>query len=157
MKKFAITALALLVSAPLWAAGFTPLDRAAARGLTDVASHKQPTIVALWSSDCSHCKKNLRLFATMAKAEKRLRLVSVATEPESPEIKRLLDGIPLPGERYAYGSEAPEALAYALDPTWRGELPRTFLFDGKGGKQVVSGALSEVDLRKALTLDARAR
>ena len=36
-------------------------------------------------------------------------------------------------ERYAYGDESPEALAHALDPRWRGELPRTYLFDGQGG------------------------
>lgn len=155
MKKNVFAALAVFVALPLWAAGFTPLDRATARSLTDAASQKQPTIVALWSSDCSHCKKNLRLFATMAKAEKRLRLVSIATEPESAEIKHLLDAIPLPGERYAYGGEAPEALAYALDPTWRGELPRTFLFDGKGGKAAVSGGLDQAAVRKALGLSGK--
>lgn len=150
MKKFALTALALLAAAPLWAADFVALDRAAARSLTDAAKHRQPTIVALWSSDCVHCKKNLRLFVDLAKADKRIKLVSIATEPESREIKEMLDAIPLAGERYAYGSEAPEALAYAIDPTWRGELPRTFLFDGKGGKVAVSGTVDQDAVHKAL-------
>lgn len=154
MKKIAL-ALAFLAATPLWAADFVSLDRAAARSLTDTAKYKQPTVVALWASDCVHCKKNLRLFADLAKADKRLKVVSVATEPESPELKGLLDAIPLPGERYAYGSEAPEALAYGLDPTWRGELPRTFLFDGKGGKVAISGTLDQAAVQKALGVGGR--
>lgn len=155
MRKTLFAVLALLLAAPLWAAAFSALDRPAARSLASTASHTRPTIVALWSSDCVHCKKNLRLFAEMAKTDKHLRIITIATEPESPEVKRMLDEIALPGERYAYGSEAPEALAFALDPTWRGELPRTFLFDGKGARQAVSGTLDRAAVERGLGIAGR--
>lgn len=151
MKKL-LPALFCFFVAGAWAAGFSPLDKPGARHLVQIAGHGRPTIVALWSSDCGHCKRNLGMLAALAKKEKGLRLVSVATEPESPQHQPLLDRIGLPGERYAYGSDAPEALAYALDPAWRGELPRTLLFDGKGGRQAISGVLDEARVRKALGL-----
>ncbi|MNY55238.1 hypothetical protein D3C86_1911970 [compost metagenome] len=47
----------------------------------------------------------------------------------------------MPGRHFAYGNEAPEALAFAIDPNWRGELPRTLLFDGQGGRQALSGVI----------------
>lgn len=151
MKKLLPLLFCFFVAAA-WASGIGALDKPRARSLGQAAGHARPTVVALWSSDCGHCKKNLGMLATLAKKEKGVRLVSVATEPAAPLHKTLLDGIGLPGERYAYGSDAPEALAYALDPAWRGELPRTLLFDGKGGRLAVSGVLDEARARKALGL-----
>ncbi len=152
MIRLAAPLAALFLALPAGAGGFSPLDRAAARELTDPGRHRQPTVVALWSSDCVHCKKNLGLFATLAKADRRLRVVTVATEPESPALTPLLERTGVPGERFAYGGDNPEALAYALDPAWAGELPRTLLFDGKGGRTAASGVLDEARVRAALGL-----
>jgi hypothetical protein len=58
----------------------------------------------------------------------------------------------MPAERYTYGADNPEALAYALDPNWAGELPRTYLFNGAGGKQAVSGVLTSQAVEKALKI-----
>lgn len=150
MKKI-VAALGLgLFALAAAATGFTPLDKATARALADSTSHRRPTVVALWSSDCVHCKKNFRLFTDLAKADKTLVLISVATEPDNPALAPLLDRAKLPGQRYAYGDEAPEALAYALDPAWHGELPRTLVFDGKGGRIALTGVLDEKTLRRAL-------
>lgn len=134
--------LLIALAATAQAAGLTPLDRAAARQLTDPGSHKQPTVVALWSAECSHCKKNLQLLAALVKSNPRLKVVTVAAEPAGDEHGGLLDRHAPPGPRYAYGSDSPEAIAYAIDPNWAGELPRTFLFDGTGRKEKVSGAIS---------------
>ena len=142
--------------ASAWASSFVLLDRHAARALTDPARYAVPTIVALWSSDCGHCKKNLELFARLVKAEPRLRLITVATEAEAEGLSAPLDRLSVPGLRYAYGSDAPEALAYALDPRWRGELPRTLFFDGRGGKTIISGVVDETVVRKSLNVDVGA-
>lgn len=139
-----------------WAAPFAPfapLDRAAAQALTDPARYRAPTIVALWNSDCGHCKKNLDLFARLVKAEPRLRLITVATEVDFDGLAAPLDRLQVPGQRYAYGDDAPEALAYALDASWRLELPRTLFFDGQGGKTAVSGVVDEATVRKLLKAD----
>ena len=83
------------------AADFTPLNKSTAAQLLDPASHRQPTIVALWSSDCSHCKKNLELLSTLVKSNKQLRVITVAAEPDSAILGPLLDRYHLPGPRYA--------------------------------------------------------
>jgi len=135
--------------------GFAALDRAAAARLADPASHGAPTVVALWSLDCVHCKKNLKLFAELGKLDARVRLVTVAVQSEEAGLAEPLDRLGVPGQRFAYGADAPEALAFALDAKWRGELPRTLLFDGRGGKATLSGVVSEADARRALGLAAR--
>ncbi len=153
MSRRLLAALALALTAmPLLAAGFTPLDRAAARQLTEAGSYRQPTVVALWSADCSHCKKNLQLLAGLVKRNKQLRVITVAAEVAEAGHVPLLDRYALPGQRYAYGSDSPEAIAYAIDPSWAGELPRTFLFDGAGGKAKLSGVLDQPTIEKATGL-----
>lgn len=142
----------LLVAGPLMAAEFTPLDRAAAQRLLSVDSHKQPTVVTLWSSDCNYCKANLKLFSSLARSNKKLRVITVAAEPETPQLWPMLSRYELMGARYAYGNDNPEAIAYAIDPAWGGELPRTILFDGAGRKQSVSGVLSASAVEKATGL-----
>ncbi len=146
-------ALLILVAAgPLVAADFTPLDRVAAKNLLNPSSHQQATIIALWSSDCNYCKKNLKLVSRLAKSNKKLRVITVAAEPESAQLWPMLNAYALAGPRYAYGTDNPDAIAYAIDPNWHGELPRTFLFDGRGGKEVVAGVISTATVEKATGL-----
>ena len=152
MTKNLVILLAGLFALPLQAADFTPLDKATARQLLDPASHRQPTIVALWSSDCSHCKKNLQMLSALVKSNQKLRVITVAAEPETAVLAPMLERYQLPGPRYAYGSDSPEAIAYAIDPNWAGELPRTFLFNGAGQKEKISGVISRQTAEKALGL-----
>ena len=126
--------------------------RAAARAVADPKAYTQPTVLALWASDCVYCKKNLHTLAGLAKTHRQLRIVTVAAEQPSAETRPALDHTGVPGERYAYADDVPEALAYAIDPNWRGELPRTYLFDGKGGVKAVSGVIDAAGFRAGLKL-----
>ena len=152
LKFLAILVAVFFASVAAAAAPLLALDKVGAAKLADPASHTKPTIVTLWSLDCVYCKKNLKLFAEMAKANPGLKVITVAVEPVSDELAEPLDRLAVPGARYAYGDASPEALAYALDPKWRGELPRTMLIDGRGGKKTVSGVVAEADARGALGL-----
>jgi thiol-disulfide isomerase/thioredoxin len=151
MKRLILTSL-LLACGAAFATAFLALDRASARTLTDAKAHSVPTIVALWSTDCPHCKKNLGLFAEMVKADPTLRLITVAVEPLSAEVATSLDRVKVPGKRYVYGADSPEAIAFALDPKWRGELPRTLFFDGRGNRMAVSGVVGIASARQSLGL-----
>lgn len=154
MKIPLLMLCALLAALPARAGeALIPLDPPLARRLTDPALHKAPTVVALWSSECPHCKKNLALFARLAQAEPRLLVRTVAVEAASDELAALAGRLDVPGTRYAYGNASPEALAWALDPKWRGELPRTLFLDGRGGMQARSGVVSEAEARALLGLE----
>ena len=157
MKRFRVLFAALLCGLASLGIGseFTILDRAGAAEIADPASHRRPTVLALWSHECAYCKKNLVLFAGMARAHPQLKLLTVAAEPAEPRLAALLDHLAVPGQRFAYGDASPEALAYALDPKWRGELPRTILFDGRGGRVALSGVVAEAAALRALGLAER--
>lgn len=142
----------VLAAGTVSAADFTPLDRATAKQLLNPESHKQPTVVTLWASDCNYCKKNLALFSGLTKGNKQLRVITVAAEAETAALPHMLKPYALVGPRYAYGSDSPEAIAYAIDPSWGGELPRTFLFDGQGRVEKISGVLSASMVARATGL-----
>lgn len=150
MKTWIAGALMTLVAMTAQSSTFKQLDRARAKQLLEAGAYKQPTVVMLWSSDCAHCKKNLAMLQGLIKRDKALRVVTVAVEPETAVLAPILDRKNMPAERYAYGGDNPDALAYALDPNWAGELPRTYLFNGAGGKQAVSGVLTPEAVEKAL-------
>lgn len=152
MKKITLAGLFALIALPLQAANFTPLDKLTAGQLLDPANYREPTVVALWSSDCSHCKKNLEILSTLVKSNRRLRVITIAAESETATLGTMLDRYQLPGTRYAYGGGNPDAIAYAIDPSWAGELPRTFLFNGAGQKEKISGVISKQTAEKALGL-----
>lgn len=150
MKPWIIGALFAIAAVAAHASTFKHLDRASAKQLLEAGNYKQPTVVVLWSSDCVHCKKNLATLRALIKQDKALRVVTVAVEPETAVLAPILDRNNMPAERYAYGNDNPDALAYALDPNWAGELPRTYLFNGAGGKQAVSGVLTPGWVEKTL-------
>jgi thiol-disulfide isomerase/thioredoxin len=152
MKFRTVLLFASLLASTAQAADFIALDRHSARRLTEAESHRQPTIVTLWSSDCNYCKKNLQLLADLRKANKRLQVITIAAESESPELAPMLNRYAIAGPRYAYGSDSPEAIAYAIDPNWAGELPRTFLFNGNGKKEKISGVVSRQMIEEATGL-----
>ena len=150
-------ACALGGSAAFSAEPFIALDRVHARALTDTASYSTPTIIALWSTECPYCKENLRLYAQMAKTIAGLRLISIATEPPSAELATHLGKVKANSKNYAYGTDDPEAIAYAIDQQWRGELPRTLFFDGRGGRGAISGRVDEATARRHLGLPMQPR
>jgi len=153
MKRLGLScALALAWVVAVAGEPFRVLDQQVAHALADTKSYAAPTIVALWSTDCPYCKGNLKLFTDMVKLDPRLRLITVATEPVSEDVTTTLNRLRVPGKRFAYGSEAAESLAYAVDLKWRGELPRTLFFDGRGGRTALSGAVDEAAARCALGL-----
>lgn len=156
LSRLVLCSIGMWLANLAWAqtTAFQALDRETARQLVQVRHDAQPTIVALWSAECTHCKKNLALFAELMRQDARVKLVSVATETLALAQIEPLERWAVSGERYAFGEDQHEALAYALDPKWRGELPRTFLFDGRGGKVALSGVLTLNVVKKALGIDS---
>lgn len=118
------------------------LSKEQARLLVDPAQYQQPTLLALWSLECAYCKKNLAQFAELQRQHPSIQLITLAAEPAESGHGEALQKLAIPGRHFAYGNQASEALAFAVDPNWRGELPRTLLFDGKGGRQALSGVIA---------------
>lgn len=111
----------------------------------------RPFILNLWSvNECSYCIAELTLLGKLAKTQKRLPLVLVATDsPEfAPAMQKTLNPLGLAGvDSWVFDDPIPERLRHAIDPSWYGELPRTYLYDARHQRETIVGVLGEQRLR----------
>ena len=109
----------------------------------------RPYVLAFWSLECGHCQKELRVLADVSSRHPDLPLVLVSADaPElAAAVSAHLAALGLAAaDNWLFADPAPERLRYAVDRKWRGELPRTYLYDGDGSVRVVSGTLGEAQL-----------
>lgn len=104
----------------------------------------RPFVLVFWSLDCTHCREEFSLLAGAKRQHPALDLILVSTDAaeNSAEIARTLEAAGLRrAEAWVFGAEAPERLRWAIDRKWRGELPRTYLFDAFHQAIGISGKL----------------
>lgn len=116
----------------------------------------RPFILSMWSVDgCTHCITELTMYGKLAKTHKNLPLVLISTDtPEFTQAlikttKRL--GLKNTAS-WVFNDDIPERLRAVIDPAWRGELPRTYLYDARHQREIVSGVLDETKLRAWMKL-----
>jgi thiol-disulfide isomerase/thioredoxin len=129
------------------------LQRFEAGSLADIlATHQgQPLLLVLWSIDCPPCVKELDLLATMQDENPELNLVLISTDEleAADEVRAVLKKRGLKGaESWIFSGANAQQLRYEIDPTWYGEIPRSYFYDPEHERIAVSGAL-EPDQIKA--------
>jgi iron complex outermembrane receptor protein len=111
-------------------------------------------IIALWSLDCAYCEANMQALAKLQHAHPHdIELVTVATDSiaHDEEIATRLKATHMDGyPARAYAEASPERLDFLIDPNWGGETPRTEIIRADGGRQGISGEISEAQLSKLL-------
>ena len=111
----------------------------------------RPFILSMWSVDgCTHCITELTMYGKLVKKHKNLPLVLVSTDtPEfTPALIKTTKRLGLKNTpSWVFNDDIPERLRAVVDPAWRGELPRTYLYDARHQREVVSGVLNEAKLR----------
>lgn len=110
----------------------------------------RPFILTLWSLTCHHCVKELQTLGRLARGDRRLPLVIVSTDTpaDAREIQAALKRFGLERfDTWVFADAVPERLRYAIDPAWRGELPRSYLFDAAHKRAAHSGLMNETQLR----------
>lgn len=111
----------------------------------------KPFILSLWSVNwCGHCIDELTMLGKLSKNEKNLPLVLVAVDsPEdSDAIRKTLRKLGLShAESWVFDDPIPERLRATIDPTWQGELPRSYLYDKAHRRQAAVGTLDETRLK----------
>jgi hypothetical protein len=138
---------ALLACGPGHAAGpVRPLEAGSFRQI--VAAHEgKPFVVVVWALDCDYCGPSFQALA-QAQRRRKLPVVAIATDSAGDAeavryIDKKLATAGLDAERWAFGSAPAEQLRYAIDPKWRGEMPRSYWFDGRGGVKAHSGVITQ--------------
>ncbi|MDZ4349091.1 MAG: hypothetical protein U1A22_06115 [Xanthomonadaceae bacterium] len=107
------------------------------------ASHAgKPYVLALWSVHCEPCRSELELLSQFTAAHPEIAIELVATDflEDRPAAKAMLAEFELDGVRtWAFADDFAERIRYAIDPRWRGELPRLYLFDADHQPTAISG------------------
>ena len=96
------------------------------------ANQGKPFILAFWSIDCGPCKEEMALLKSIHAKFPGVTIVLVSTDPPGAHaaVRKFLARYELGKiERWAFASEFGERLRYAVDRSWRGELPRSYLYD----------------------------
>ncbi|MGD9583977.1 MAG: TlpA family protein disulfide reductase [Lysobacterales bacterium] len=109
----------------------------------------QPFVMALWSVYCEPCREELETLQRFKAAYPQVAVVLIATDPPEDDaaIRAAMADFDLSGmQTWAFADAFAEPLRYAVDPRWRGELPRTYLFDEQHRSSAVSGRVDRVYL-----------
>lgn len=92
----------------------------------------KPFVVVFWSVTCEPCRHELALLGSLCRRYPGVRVLLVAADPPERRsaVLRMLASYDLAGiELWQFADQPPERIRYAVDRTWRGELPRTYFHD----------------------------
>lgn len=117
-----------------------------ARSFAAIKAHYagRPFMLTLWSLTCPHCAKELQTLGKLARADKKLPLAIVSTDTpdDAHDIRAALTRFGLDHlDTWVFADAIPERLRASIDPQWRGELPRSYLFDAAHRGAAHSGML----------------
>jgi thiol-disulfide isomerase/thioredoxin len=152
VSRWCLAALLALVTATASAGELRPFTGDSLPAIQQQFADR-PFILTLWSLTCHHCAKELQTLGKLARSDRNLPLVIVSTDTpaEASEIRVALKGFGLGRfDTWVFADAVPERLRYAIDPAWRGELPRSYLFDPAHRREAHSGMLSEAQLKNWL-------
>ncbi len=117
-----------------------------------LAAHAdKPTIVHFWGLTCAPCLTELPHWAEMQRDRPGMNVVMIASDPASEDTEELtatlaeakLNNV----ESWAFADAFHEKLRFEIDPTWRGEMPRTMLIGRDGKARVMSGVADLQEIR----------
>lgn len=109
----------------------------------------QPFILSFWSVTCEPCRAEMHVWKAMRRKHPRLPVLLVATDGTGQRAaiaKMLAAHDPGPVQHWAFADDFVERVRYSVDPKWRGELPRTYLFDATHKAEAKSGVMEAGDV-----------
>ena len=143
MKRWLAALLCLIAFSAQAAPDIKPFVRGS---MAEIAAAHQgkPYLLAFWSLTCTHCREELGQLGGLLKQHPGLPVVLVSTDTpeEGAEIAATLAEYQLGGaESWVFADSFTERLRAAVDKKWRGELPRTYLYDSAHRVEAYSGKL----------------
>lgn len=135
---FAAAAAAALLccarNAPAPAAEVRPLDGAGFRHLVSTARGR-PLVVNFWATWCQPCRDEIPALEELARSYGgKVQVVGVSVDDPArlAEVRRYLSerGVTFP--QYIRAEADDEAFINAVDPSWSGAVPSTFIYDSTG-------------------------
>jgi len=117
-------------------------------------NHGQQWLLILWSVDCPACIKELKLIEKLDEEYDKLPVILINTDDSGEVIplrKKIISDHRLSKfENYHFAEDTAAGNRYLIDPTWHGELPRSYFVNEQGVFHGKSGLLKEKTLSKWL-------
>lgn len=155
--------LLLFLLGPAWAAQSWPLiEPFRAGSLPSLIAREdgRPFLLVFWSLECAPCRAKLPALARALRKRPDVGLVLVSVDaPEmAAEVARTLRRLGLrPDQTWIFADPVPERLREEVDPAWRGEVPRSYLFREGRRLEALTGVPDASRLAAWLAADAHAR
>jgi len=110
-------------------------------------------MMVLWSIDCPPCLKELEHFQALKAQLTKTNIVLISTD--SPDNRVSIEQVLVDNQLQAidswiFSDSLPERLRYKIDPTWYGELPRTYFYESDHTRMAHSGMLTQAKLQQWL-------
>ena len=118
----------------------------------------QAFVLVLWSIDCPPCIKELAQIQQLREQFSATNLVLVATDDigYADEVQQLLAAHQLEQmDNWVFANPMPERLRFRIDPSWYGELPRSYFYQASHQRLAHSGRLSNEMLQGWLNKQPR--
>ena len=148
--KLKILLIFLFFSSFSFAYEFMPFDMNT-RKVIEKRYIDQPLIISFWSIDCPYCIDDLKKLGKALSKNTNVKLITVCVDGKesAKKAERILSQANLPKhEQYQYAEVDEDRLRYNIDPSWYGELPRTYFYNAAHQVTPLSGKISNSFLDK---------
>jgi thiol-disulfide isomerase/thioredoxin len=110
------------------------------------AAHtSKPFLLVFWSLHCEPCRDEMSNWSALRDNYPQVAIVLVSADAteERDAVAAYLTRHDLTGiATYAFADDFAERIRFAVDRKWRGELPRTYLFDAQHRPKAHSGRMT---------------
>jgi len=142
------------ISAILFALGLSIPAMAATNELTldnvEKVMSQGPRLVVMWSLECPACFDEIELISQMLREQPSLAISFISTDDDPSRIDEINEVYASPAlsntPRWVYAPRQGAQLRYKIDPSWQGELPRSYFIDQAGKRHGHSGLLTAKQL-----------
>ena len=108
-----------------------------------------PYILLLWSIDCPPCYTELQQIGNSDQSLIDFIIITTDDISRAKEAEEILNEFKISSKsQWIFANESKEKLTYSIDPQWRGELPRSYLYNGNELKDSHSGILTNDKLKE---------
>jgi thiol-disulfide isomerase/thioredoxin len=140
---FAMPALLAYGATPP-ADGLLPFDATSLASLRKTYSGKA-FVLAFWALHCEPCRDEMAEWHAVKRKYPSLPVILVSTD--APADRKLIDAFFVkypPGavQKWVFADAFSERVRYAVDKSWRGELPKSYFFDAAHKVDVKSGRVN---------------
>lgn len=105
----------------------------------------KPMLVNFWSISCPPCREEMPVLARFMRENPQVDIVTIATDDIAEQdavVDALHSSTLATADNWIFAEEFAEALRYEVDPTWYGEMPRTYLYASDGRRETIAGKVT---------------